>query len=637
MTKHFSKKTLAIALSTLLFPSYSVFAADSIGEPGRSSGEKNPLNNVYFGEQHLHTANSPDAFSFGTRNLPDDAYRYCKGESVKKSTGGENNMVKKLTPYDWCAVTDHAVFFGFLPLMLKKGSAVYDTPMGKLIRTGKPEDGEKAFNMMFKAVTSGVPIPYLTDKKTMRSVWEEQKAVANKHNDPGKFTTLIAFEWTSVPYFQNLHHNVFFRDDVGPDMIFSALDSVKREDLWTYQEVQRTMGHENISIMHNSNLSNSMMFPSKTSYGTPITKEWAMRSQRNTVSAEITQVKGSSETNPALSPDDEFAGFETNYKHLIGTSGTVVGSVDKSYVRRALTDGVGYQEMIGANPYKLGVVAGSDSHTGFDENEENNYTGVSGHLDATAKLRLNNVMMVSGEPGLKWSTAGTTAVWAPENTRPEIFDGMKRKETYGTSGTLIRLRFFGGWDYSEDLVKDKNFVKKAYADGVPMGGDLPKKAGKAPTFAVWALKDPSSGNLDRIQIVKGWYNKLGHPQEKVFEVVWSDDRKADPVTGKVPPVGNTVDISKATYSNTIGAIELSAVWKDPEFDESQHAVYYARAIEIPTPRWTTYDAVKLGVEPPESVPATLQERAWSSPIWYTADSKLVTKKAFYPGLQKTLP
>jgi hypothetical protein len=637
--KTMRNKTGVLTLSVLcsaLFAS-GAFAADPAGEPGRSSGKKNPLNNVYFGEQHLHTANSPDAFSFGTRNLPDDSYRYCKGEAVKKSTGGDNNMVKRITPYDWCAVTDHAVFFGFLPLMLKKGSPVYDTEMGKLIRTGKSEDGEKAFDLMFASVSSGKPIPYMTDKKVMSSVWEEQKATANKHNDPGKFTTLIAFEWTSVPFFQNLHHNVFFRDDKGPEMIFSALDSVKREDLWTYQEVQRRMGHENFSIPHNSNLSNSMMFPPRTSYGTPIDKHWAERSQRNTIAVEITQTKGTSETHPALAPDDEFASFETEYKHLIGTSGTVVGKIDHSTVRRALTDGVGFQEMIGANPYKLGIVAGADSHTGFSVNEENNYSGSSGHLDATPKTRLNNVMSVSGEPGLKWSTAGTTAVWAPENTRTAIFDGMKRKETYGTSGTLIRLRFFGGWDYADDMVKDKEFIKKAYADGVPMGGDLPKKTAKAPTFAVWALKDPESGNLDRIQIIKGWYNELGHPQEKVYDVVWSDNRKADPNTGKVPPVGNTVDIKKATYKNTIGDTQLSAVWTDPDFDPAQHAVYYARAIEIPTPRWTTYDAAKLGVEPPKSVPATLQERAWSSPIWYTADSKLVKKLPFYPGLQQMLP
>ena len=610
-------------------------APDSVGEPGRKPGKANPLNNVYFGEQHLHTANSPDAFSFGTRNTPDDAYNYCKGEAVKKNTTGD--MVRRVTPYDWCAVTDHAVFMGMFPLMLDDKNSLSKTQIGKLIRSGNREDGEKAFGLIFKSVASGQPIDYLMEPKTMKSVWERQKATANKHNDPGKFTTLIAFEWTSVPYNQNLHHNVFFRDDVGPDVIFSALDSVKREDLWTYQEVQRAMGHENFSIPHNSNLSNSMMFPPRTSAGNLIDKHWAERSQRNSVAVEITQTKGSSETHPALSPDDDFAGFETSYKHLIGTSGEVVGKLDHSYVRQALTDGVGFKEMIGVNPYKLGIVAGADAHTAFSVNEEFNYTGSSAALDDTPEKRLNNVMMVSGEPGLKWSTSGTTAVWAPENTRTAIWDGIKRKETYGTSGTLIRVRFFGGWDYDDDLVEDKDFVKKAYAGGVPMGGDLPKKASKAPTFAIWALKDPQSGNLDRIQIIKGWYRKDGQPQEKVYDVVWSDDRKVDPKTGKLPPVGNTVDIKKATYKNSIGDTQLSAVWTDPDFEASQHAVYYARVIEIPTPRWTTYDAAKLGIEPPKSVPATLQERAWSSPIWYTPEAKLVKKPAFYPGLQQSLP
>ncbi len=625
--------TLAMLLVTV-----PAIAQEPAGEPGRSTGTKNPLNNVYFGEQHLHTQQSADAFSFGTRNTPDDAYNYCKGQAVLKNTSGE--MVQRITPYDWCAVTDHAVFFGMLPLLTQKDNPLKDTPIGKAILSGNKEQGEAAFNEIISSVAAGKPIPYLMDPQIMRTVWQQQKAFANKHNDPGTFTTLIAFEWTSVPYFQNLHHNVFFRDDEGPDVVFSSLESIRREDLWTYQEVQRSQGHDNFSIPHNSNLSNSLMFAPRTTYGSPIDKQWAQRSQLNSVAVEITQTKGSSETHPALSPNDEFAGFETDYKHLIGTSGTVVGKIDHSYLRRALTDGVGFKEMIDVNPWKFGVVAGADSHTGFSVNEENNYTGSSGGLDDTAELRLNNVMMVSGEPGLKWSTSGTTAVWAPENTREAIFDGIRRKETYGTSGTLIRLRFFGGWDYTDALVNDPDFVEKAYAGGVPMGGDMPahpeSDLAKVPTFAVWALKDPKSGNLDRIQIVKGWYDN-GYAREMVYDVAWSDGRKADPETGKVPPVGNSVDIKTATYRNSIGDTQLSTVWKDPDFDPTQHAVYYARVIEIPTPRWTTYDAAKLGVDPPESVPATIQERAWSSPIWYTPDAKLVTKQPFYPGLRQLLP
>jgi hypothetical protein len=292
--------------------------------------------------------------------------------------------------------------------------------------------------------------------------------------------------------------------------------------------------------------------------------------------------------------------------------------------------------MLGANPFKYGIVAGADSHDAFSDNEEFNYEGVHGNTDMTPKIRLTSGTTVAGEPPTHFGTPGATGVWAPENTRTAIFDAIKNKETFGTSGPLIRVRFFGGWDYSKDLVKDKNFVKKAYKEGVPMGQDLPKKSGKAPTFAVWALKDPESGNLDRIQIIKGWY-KDGHPWEKVYDVAWSDGRKPDAKSGKLPAVGNTVDIKNASYTNSIGDTQLAAVWTDPEFDPSQHAVYYARVIEIPTPRWTTYDAKALGIEPLSDVPATIQERAWSSPIWYTPEAKLVKKQDFYPGLKPFLP
>jgi hypothetical protein len=609
--------------------------AQSVGQPGGVAGKPNPLKNVYFGEQHLHTVNSPDAFAMGTRNTPDDAYRFCKGEAIKKNTTGE--MVQKQTPYDWCAVTDHAEYLGIMPMLLEKDNPLANTEIGKLIATGDPKKGEQAFQLIISSAGAGKPISYMADPKLISSVWEKQKAVANKHNDPGKFTTLIAFEWTSIPMFQNLHHNVFFRDDKGPDTIFSNFDSINREDLWTYQEVQRQMGHENFSIHHNGNVSDGLLYAPTTSEGTPIDRQWAARSQLNTPATEIIQTKGASETHPALSPNDEFAGFETSYKHLLGSQG-VVGKVDRSYVRGALIDGVGFQEMVGANPYKLGIVAGADSHNAFSDNEEDNYTGVHGNTDKTPKIRLTSGGTVAGEAPKDFGSPGATGVWAPENTRGAIFDAIKSKETFGTSGPLIRVRFFGGWDYSAGLVKDSKFVEKAYKAGVPMGGDLPKKPGsaKAPTFAVWALKDPKSGNLDRVQIIKGWYER-GYAFEKVYDVVWSDGRELDAHTGKLPPVGNTVDIKNASYTNSIGDSQLAAVWTDPDFDPVHHAVYYVRVIEIPTPRWSTYDAAALGIEPLLYVPATIQERAWSSPIWYTPDAKLVRKQDFYPGLQQWLP
>jgi len=629
-------RVLPVALFTLLVLSLSptLATAQSTGEPGRDSGEANPFKNVYFGEQHLHTVNSPDAFAFGTRNTPDDAYRFCRGEAIKLATTGE--MVQKKTPYDWCAITDHAEYMGMMPLLLDKDNPLADTEIGRMIASGDPAQGEAAFQQIITSAAVNAPISYMNDPKVMLSIWDGQKSIANKYNDPGKFTTLIAFEWTSIPLYQNLHHNVFFRDDAGPDTQFSSFDSIKREDLWTYQEVQREMGHENFSIPHNSNVSNGLMFPPRTSDGAEITKQWAERSTANTVAVEMAQTKGASETIPALSPADDFAGFETYYHNLLG-SGGVVGKVDGSFVRQGLINGVGFQEMIGANPYKFGIVAGGDSHNAAQANEEFNYFGVHGDTDKTPEVRLGSTGSVAGEPARFFSTPATTAVWAPENTREAIFDGIKRKETYGTSGTFIRLRFFGSWNYPADLVKDEDFVKQAYDYGVPMGGDLsdmPSDA-KTPTFAVWALKDPNSANLDRIQIVKGWYQQ-GYAYEKVYDVSWSDGRKTG-ADGEVPAVGNTVDIKSATYTNDIGDVELSAVWTDPDFDPSQHAVYYARVIEIPTPRWTTFDAKVLGIDPPADVAPTIQERAWSSPIWYTPDASIAKREDWYYGLQPRLP
>jgi hypothetical protein len=613
----------------------SAVAARSIGEPSRAGSGPNPLRNVYFGEQHLHTVNSPDAFAFGTRNTPDEAYRFCKGEAVQSSTTGE--MLQKATPYDWCAITDHAEYLGVMPLLLQPGHPLQKTEIGKLIASGDPKQGEAAFQQIISSASNDEPISYMVDPKVMADVWTKQKEAARKHYEPGRFTTLIAFEWSSQPDSQNLHHNVFFRDDQGPDAVFSAFDSVRREDLWSYQEAQREQGHENFSIPHNANVSNSLMYAPQQSDGSRIDRAWAERSIRNTVATEIVQTKGASETHPALSPYDEFADFETSFKHLLG-SGGVLGRIDHSFIRRALIDGVGFQEMIGANPFKYGIVAGADSHNGMSTNEEFNYPGVHGNTDKTAEIRLTAGRTVAGEAPKDFGSPGATGVWALENTREAIFDAIERRETFGTSGTLIRLRFFGGWGYPAELAKDAEFVKKGYAGGVPMGGDLPPKpaGAEAPTLAVWALKDPQSGNLDRIQIVKGWYQN-GHGWEKIYDVALSDGRKPDPETGEVPPVGNTVDVANASYTNSVGDSQLSVVWTDPEFDPSQHAVYYVRVLEIPTPRWSTYDAKRLGLPAPDDVPASIQERAWSSPIWYTPEAKLVKKREHYPGLEPFLP
>jgi len=624
-------RSVVFMVAMLAFVSASSVVAQSTGEPGRDSEGPNPLKNVYFGEQHLHTVSSADAFAFGTRTTPEDAYRYMKGEPVTLATTGE--AVQKSTPYDWGAVTDHAVYLGVMPMLLDPDSPMTDTPIGKMMSAGQ---GDTAFQKLFDSVAVNVPIDYMTDPKIMRPAWQRQIDAANGAYEPGKFTTLIAFEWTSQPNYMNLHHNVFFRDDEGPDRVFSSFDSEHREDLWSYQEHQRSQGHENFSIPHNSNVSNGGMFAVHTSTGEPIDAAWAERSARNSPAVEIIQTKGASETNPALAPHDEFANFEQGFKHRLGSNG-MVAALDRSFVRDALTDGVGFQEMIGANPFKYGIVSGSDSHDGAPASEEFNYFGVHGNSDKTAEIRITSGVTPAGEAPIDFGTPGTTAVWAPENTRAAIFDGIKSKETYGTSGTLIRVRFFGGWSYDDDLVENSGFVEKAYDGGVPMGGDLPRMpdGAKAPSFAVWALKDPESGNLDRIQIVKGWYDKTGNGRQKVYDLAWSDNRQPDE-DGKLPPVGNTVDVSTATYTNSIGDVELSGMWTDPDFDPSAHAVYYVRVLEIPTPRWSTYDAVKLGLEPHPAVSATIQERAWTSPIWYTPASELARRADFYPFLLEKL-
>jgi hypothetical protein len=546
------------------------------------------------------------------------------GEEITLSTTGEK--FKKSTPYDFVALTDHAEYLGVFTQLADPKSPLSKNPLAKLINSPNVADKNKAASEVIASVTSGVPAgPFLdfVSPQIIRSNWKRHVDAANKYNKPGKFTTLIAFEWTSIPNSQNMHRNVFFRGDTGPEVPYSAFDSVDPEDLWTYLEIQRNSGHECFAIPHNGNVSNGLMYAPTNWRGDPIDARYAKRRALNEPLTEIIQTKGSSDTHPSLSPNDEFADFEP-FPNLIGTSR--ISKVKNGYIRQALTDGLMHEEKLGTNPFKYGIVSGADVHSGYSGNEEFNWHGAHGAADDTPKRRLDPKPNASGESGAIVGSAGATAVWAEENTRTAIFDAMKRKETYGTSGPLIRLRFFGGWDYADGLVDDPKFVEKAYAGGVPMGGDLPKKpeVAKAPTFAIWAVKDPESGNLDRVQVVKGWVEK-GKPRERIYEVALSDGREVDAKSGKAPPVGSTVDIKNATYTNDIGDTQLSVVWEDPDFDASQRAVYYVRVLEIPTPRWSTYDAKKLGVEPPKDVPATLQERAWSSPIWYTPTKAKETK------------
>ena len=613
------KLSIAFALGMTL-PASSIWAADSAGEPGRSSGKANPLKNVYFGEEHMHTRNSFDAFTVGVSGTWEDAYNFAKGKQIKLSTTGKK--IQRRTAYDFVAITDHSEYYGVLKEFDNPKSDLSKSDFAKQIVAGikDPSKAGPAVQKLIQTLVKSEPLPEYVKPELLMEMWQRFLKTADEHNDPGKFTALYAYEWTSIPNGANMHRNVFFKDKPAA-VPFSAFDSIHPEDLWTYLEIQRGQGIEVFAIPHNSNVSDGWMFSKNKFLGGPMDARYARRQMENEPLFEIHQTKGNSEAHPWLSPNDEFANFEP-FPSLIslGTPSQIKGG----FYRQGLVEGMKIESELGFNPYKMGVTAGADVHSGIQGNEEWDWQGAHGNLDDTPQKRLNPVKNATGENGYTVSSAGTTAVWATENTREGIWNGMKSRETYGTTGTLIRLRFFGGWGYPSNLTSDKDFVKKAYAGGAPMGQDLPVKpdASKAPTFAVWALKDPQSGNLDRIQIVKAWSNpRTGFPAEKIYDVAWSDGRKIDAKTGKLPPVGNTVNIKKATYTNDIGDSELSVVWTDPDFDPTLKAVYYVRVLEIPTPRWSTYDAVTLGVAPPTGVPATIQERAYSSPIWYSPEHK----------------
>jgi hypothetical protein len=578
-----------------------------------AQAEPNPDRDCFFGQTHSHTSWSIDAYLIGNHiTNPEDAYKYSMGLPIKHPSGFEVQL--KGRPLDFHGVTDHSEYVGVIALANDPTSDFSKLPIAKKLIVKSPAD----FNRVFKWIAgsmSTTPIKELIDPKIAGSIWKQNVAIADKYYKPGKFTTFAAYEWTSAPKNQNMHRNVFFKDTKHiPDLPFTCLDSDKPEELWDWMDGQRKQGNEVLAISHNANLSNGLMFPVDVDdRGRPIDAAWAETRMRNEILTEIHQVKGTSETNPELSPTDEFANYEI-MNFLIGIENSH-SKLNGSYIREAWQNGVALQETRGFNPYKMGVVGASDSHNTVVPYAQDNNFGSHGFTDDTPEKRLSG-QQNSGMTALQTSTSGLGGVWAEENTRESIFSAMQRKEVFGTSGVRIPVRMFAGWKFDDQLWNDKNWVRTAYANGVPMGGDLsPGEAGKPPTFVVWAVKDPDDGNLDRIQIIKGW-TKSGQTFEKVYDVVWAGDRQIDSTTGKLAAIGSTVDVSKATYTNTIGATELKKVWTDPDFDPSLHAFYYARVLQIPTPRWSTYDAAKLHVPPPADVSAVVQERVWSSPIWY---------------------
>lgn len=580
----------------------------------------NPLKDCYFGDLHLHTAYSPDAAFFACDLLPEDSYKYAMGEEVDYL----GQKVKRIAPLDFLAVTDHAEYFGSVVTVRDPKGPFAGTELYRQYTSTDPKDVTKSFMDFAKEMATNTPNPEINKPEAIKGAWQKSIVAANMYNKPGKFTTLIGYEWTSAPMsatmtIQNLHRNVIFKGDKVPDLPFSSFDSQDPEDLWTYLENARKTGSDVIAIPHNGNLSNGLMFDSKTLSGKPLTKEYAERRMNNEPLMELIQGKGGSETMPLLSPNDEFANFEPFETLLSGRQ--IKGYIKTgTFVRQAYGKGQELQAKIGANPFKYGLEAATDFHSGISSSEENNYPGSHGSEDDFSKnykqLLLDTVALGGNEPPTRISASGITGVWAESNTREAIFEALKRKECFATSGGRIRVRMFAGWNYNNDLLKQNDWVKQAYATGVPMGADLPanSSAGK-PTFLVQAIKDPNSGNLDRIQIIKvSTIN--GKSTEKIYDVVWSGDRKKD-AKGKLPAVGNTVDVKTATYTNNIGSTELIGYWEDTEFDPKAYVTYYARVLEIPTPRWSTYVAAKHNLAPSKLVATTIQERAWTSPVWYT--------------------
>jgi hypothetical protein len=583
----------------------------------------NPLRNVYFGDLHLHTRNSFDAYIFNVRATPDDAYVYAKGGTIQHAMGFDLHL--NSGALDFLAVTDHAEYLGVLHAIDTPGTEYAKLPYARELFATERNEVLAAFERFADSLDSGNRRPDLSDMSATVSAWQETIRSAERNNDPGKFTTFIGYEYTSLPGIRNLHRNVIFSGSKAPGLPFSALESQNPEDLWHWLDLRRAEGIEALAIPHNSNGSDGTMFERTMWNGQPIDRAYAELRARNEPLVEITQVKGQSETMPLLSPNDEFAGFElmTSY---IGASKPIT-HFEGGYVRDALKRGLEIQNRVGINPYKMGFVAGSDSHNAAGPFEEDNYFSKVGVLDGSPSQRgsvppadykswadfdaAGKTLPLSST----WGSAGLTGVWAEENTRASLFAAMRRKETFGTSGPRIRVRLFAGYGLKGLNLATDAGVRTAYAKGVPMGGDLLGGRGK-PQFLVIAMRDLRSAPLQRIQIVKGWIDASGQSFEKIFDVACSDGSKVSPVTARCPDNGATVDPANCAFSQDKGNAQLQGDWTDPDFDPKQNAFYYARVLENPTCRWSTWDALRAHVEPNPKLPRTIQERAYTSPIWF---------------------
>jgi len=571
--------------------------------------------NAYFGAVHVHTSYSFDAYTNGTLTSPAHAYQWAQGKAIPGGGGGPDLQLKQ--PLDFYAVSDHAEWLGVFKLMEDPDSPLSKLPLAADITAADPNTRMQAFAKVLRDFSTGKADPALNDPKVNKTVWKDIAATADEYYRPGEFTTFPAFEWSSNPDMRNLHRVVLFENSKNlPERVLSSNESTDPEHLWAWMGEQRNNGATLLAIPHNGNASDGEMFSLQTRDGKPLSEAYIRTRSENEPLYEITQIKGTSETHPALSPNDEFAGFE-QWDYTLSADGLRPSHRKGSFARQALLDGLSFETKGMGNPFHYGFIGDTDTHNAAASNEEYNYTGKFA-FENDPEHRLQGF---TGQPPSQvqqvreFSSGGLAGVWATENTREAIYEAMLRRETFGTTGPQIKVRFFGGWKYGANDVAGTDFVTRGYAKGVPMGGTLSGPSDKAPSFVVWANKAPDSGNLDRIQIIKGWVDNKGVQREKIYNVAWSGERRKNE-EGELPAVGNTVDIGKATYSNSIGAAELATLWEDPDFDDGQYAFYYVRVLEIPTPRWSTYDAAKLGMDVPGGLATTIQERAYTSPIWY---------------------
>lgn len=589
------------------------------GPQAKPAVSANPNRNLFFGDLHIHTSLSTDAYVFGVRSLPEDVYTFAKGGTIEHGAGYPINISR---PLDFAAVTDHAEYMGQARLA-NLDVPTNNRPLRELLLDGNPFSITLAWIkstgfIRDKGFGFGVD---KRDREVNKAAWQMTIDAAQKHNDPGVFSAFIAYEWSAFVGASSvhIHRNVIYRGDEVSELPFSYVDSQRPEDLWQFLQSESEAGRSAFAIPHNANLSDGYMYRDSDSEGKPLTEEYAAMRSRYEPINEVLQVKGSSETHPLLSSLDEFANFEIAGLVPSGGGDSLEG-IRGSYARDALRLGLEYSHKEGFNPFDFGVIGASDSHNASSPVEESSYHGKLPMMDGSAGLRTDEATVLPGgiNPVTRWGSGGLAGVWARENTRASLFDAMASKETFATSGPRISVRFFGGWEFDQTLLEDIDPISRAYDLGVPMGGQLkPGGAGRSPTFLLMAMKDPEGANLDRVQVIKAWVDDQGTGREKVFDVAVSDERSLDPQTGRVTPVGNTVDARAASYHNSIGDPSLTAVWTDPDFDPSQRALYYARVIEIPTPRWSTFDAKTLGTEPMD--PVSIQERAITSAIWYSPE------------------